>query len=319
MSSAPPPSPPGGALPAGNRPGNRQPARRTRFRFGPIALILPAVLVIAAILVYPIFYGLFLSFYEYRMTFALDRAFVGLANYGKLLFDSPDFLNSAVVTAQFTLMTVAMEFVIGLGIALLLTQDLIGRPIFRALVLLPLMVPPLVSGLLWRLMYDHELGVISFFVRALGGEPPVFLGDPSIALFAVSVTEVWRSTPFMVLILLAALQSVPGELHEAAQIDGAGGFERFRAVTFPLILPVVLIALLFRTVDVLRTFDLIYLLTQGGPGSRTEVLSMFIYRYGFQSFDMGFTSAASMLLFALTLVVCVVYLRLIVRRQALSR
>lgn len=317
MSSVPPP--PAGTLATGSLSGSHPTAGRSRFRIGPLALILPAVLVIAAILVYPIAYGLFLSLYDYRMTFALDRAFVGLANYGKLLFDSPDFVNSAVVTARFTLMTVAMEFAIGLGIALLLTQELIGRPIFRALVLLPLMVPPLVSGLLWRLMYDHELGVISYFIRTLGGEPPVFLGDPSIALFAVSVTEVWRSTPFMVLILLAALQSVPTELHEAAQIDGAGGFERFRAVTFPLILPVVLIALLFRTVDVLRTFDLVYLLTQGGPGTRTEVLSMFIYRYGFQSFDMGLTSAASMLLFALTLVVCVVYLRLIVRRQALSR
>jgi multiple sugar transport system permease protein len=181
------------------------------------------------------------------------------------------------------------------------------------------MVPPLVSGLLWRLMYDHELGVLSYFVRVLGGEPPVFLGDPKVALLAVSLTEVWRATPFMVLVLLAALQSVPNDLHEAAQIDGANAFDRFRAVTFPLILPVVLIALLFRTVDVLRTFDLVYLLTQGGPGSTTEVLSMFIYRYGFQSFDMGLTSAASMLLFALTLVVCAVYLRLIARRQAADR
>ena len=123
----------------------------------------------------------------------------------------------------------------------------------------------------------------------------------------------------MVLVMLAALQAVPSDLHEAAQIDGAGAFDRFRSITFPLILPVVLIALLFRTVDVLRTFDLVYLLTQGGPGTTTEVLSMFIYRYGFQSFDMGLTSAASMILFVLTLIVCIVYLRMIIRRQALDR
>ena len=288
---------------------------RTGLRLGPSLLLLPAVLVIGALLVYPVLYGMFLSLFDYRMTFSPDRVFIGLRNYQKLLFDTPDFLNSVRVTAQFTAMTVVLEFAIGLGIALLLTQQLPARPLFRALVLLPLMVPPLVSGLLWRLMYDHELGVLSFFVRTLGGDPPVFLGDPSIALVAVSLTEVWRATPFMVLVLLAALQSVPTELLEAAQIDGAGRFDRFRAVTFPLILPVVLIALLFRTVDVLRTFDLIYLLTQGGPGITTEVLSMFIYRYGFQSFDMGLTSAASMLLFALTAIVCVVYLRLITRRQ----
>ncbi len=285
----------------------------------PYLLVLPAVIVITAVLIYPVAYGLFLSFFNYQMTFSPDRTFVGLANYRRLLFDNADFLNSARVTAQFTAITVVLEFCIGLGLALLLNLEFPGRAGFRALILLPLMVPPLVSGLLWRLMYDHELGVLSFFIRSLGVEPPVFLGDPKIALIAVSLTEVWRATPFMTLVLLAALQSVPTELHEAAQVDGAGPVDRFRAVTFPLILPVVLIALLFRTVDVLRTFDLVYLLTQGGPGTTTEVLAMFIYRYGFQSFDMGLTSAASMILFALTLAVCLVYLRLIIRRQALAR
>jgi multiple sugar transport system permease protein len=288
-------------------------------RIWPLLLLLPAVVVIVAVLVYPVVYGAYLSLFNYQMTLSPERTLIGLANYQKLLFNNADFLNSMWVTARFTLMTVALEFVIGLGIALLLTLDFPARAIFRALVLLPLMVPPLVSGLLWRLMYDHELGVLSYFVRVLGGDPPVFLGDPDIALLAVSITEVWRATPFMVLVLLAALQSVPHELHEAAQIDGASAAQRFMAVTFPLILPVVLIALLFRTVDVLRTFDLIFLLTSGGPGTTTEVLSMFIYRYGFQSFDMGLTSAASMILFVLTLVICLVYLRLIVRRQALAR
>ena len=284
----------------------------------PLLLLLPAVAVIVAVLVYPVAYGAYLSLFNYQMTLSPERTFTGLANYQKL-FNDADFLNSAWVTARFTLMTVALEFAVGLGIALLLTLEFPARALFRALVLLPLMVPPLVSGLLWRLMYDHELGVLSYFVRVLGGDPPVFLGDPDIALLAVSVTEVWRATPFMVLVLLAALQSVPHELHEAAQIDGASAAQRFMAVTFPLILPVVLIALLFRTVDVLRTFDLIFLLTSGGPGTTTEVLSMFIYRYGFQSFDMGLTSAASMILFVLTLIICLVYLRLIVRRQALAR
>lgn len=283
----------------------------------PLLLLLPTLLVIVAVLIYPIAYGFILSFFNYQMTVSPDRTLVWLANYGKLFADS-DFRNSVRVTAQFTAITVLSELVIGLGIALLLTLEFPARAIFRALVLLPLMVPPLVAGLLWRLMYDHELGVLSYFVRVLGGEPPVFLGDPRIALYAVSATEVWRSTPFMVLVLLAALQSVPHDLHEAAQIDGAGAVDRFRSVTLPLILPIVLIALLFRTVDVLRTFDLVYLLTQGGPGTTTEVLSMFIYRYGFQSFDMGLTSAASMILFVLTLLVCVVYLRLIVRRGALG-
>jgi multiple sugar transport system permease protein len=123
----------------------------------------------------------------------------------------------------------------------------------------------------------------------------------------------------MTLVLLAALQAVPHELHEAAQVDGAGRASRFRFISLPLITPVLLVALLFRTVDVLRTFDLVYLLTQGGPGSRTEVIGMYIYRYGFESFNMGTTSAAAMVLFVLTLLVCFVYLRLVVRGQAVTR
>jgi multiple sugar transport system permease protein len=295
-----------------------QPAGQRARNIWPLLLLLPAVIAILAVLVYPIVYGFYLSFFNFQMTLSPEQTFVWFANYRKL-FTNPDFLNSMRVTAQFTLMTVAAELVIGLGLALLLMLEFPYRTIFRAFILLPLMVPPLVSGLLWRLMYDHELGVLSYFFRLAGIEPPVFLGDPKIALAAVSATEVWRATPFMVLVMLAALQSVPADLHEAAQIDGAGPIDRFRSVTFPLILPVVLIALLFRTVDVLRTFDLVYLLTQGGPGTTTEVLSMFIYRYGFQSFDMGLTSAASMILFALTLIVCTVYLRMIIRRQALDR
>jgi multiple sugar transport system permease protein len=135
----------------------------------------------------------------------------------------------------------------------------------------------------------------------------------------VVLVEVWRATPFMTLVLLAALQAVPHELHEAAQVDGAGRASRFRFISLPLITPVLLVALLFRTVDVLRTFDLVYLLTQGGPGSRTEVIGMYIYRYGFESFNMGTTSAAAMVLFVLTLLVCIVYLRLVVRGQSLTR
>ncbi len=296
---------------------------RRRFRWrghlAPYALVVPALAVLAGVMMYPIAYGVYLSLFDFRMTQSLTWVFVGLGNYRKLFFQSPDFLNSIAVSLRFTAMTIGLEFGIGLGLALLLNLDFLGRGVFRTLVLLPLMVPPLVSGLLWRVMYDHEFGVLSFFIRSFGADPPVFLGDRDLALLAVVVTEVWRATPFMTLVLLAALQAVPHELHEAAQVDGATRFTGFRFITFPLILPVVLVALLFRTVDVLRTFDLVYLLTHGGPGSRTEVIGMYIYRYGFESFNMGITSAASILLFLLTLIVCFVYLRLIVRGQAMAK
>ncbi|MBV9354310.1 MAG: sugar ABC transporter permease [Chloroflexi bacterium] len=288
-------------------------------RWAPYLLVLPSVLVLLGVMIYPIVYGVYISLFEYRMTQSLNWVYVGLNNYRRLFLQTPDFVNAVVVTAQFTVMTVTAEFAIGLGLALLLNMDFPGRALFRVLVLLPLMVPPLVSGLLWRVMYDNEFGVISYLIRSVGVEPPVFLGDRLLALPAVVATEVWRATPFMTLVILAALQAVPHELHEAAQVDGAGNTSRFRFISLPLILPVLLVALLFRTVDVLRTFDLVYLLTQGGPGSRTEVLGMYIYRWGFVQFNMGITSAAAMLLFLLTLGVCVVYLRLVVRGQALTR
>ena len=288
-------------------------------RWLPYLLVLPSVLVLIGVMIYPIVYGVYLSLFEYRMTQSLNWVFVGLGNYRRLFFQTPDFLNSIWVTFQFTALTITAEFVIGLSLALLLNMDFPYRTLFRTLVLLPLMVPALVSGLLWRVMYDHQFGVISYFIRSVGVEPPVFLGDRLLALPAVVATEVWRATPFMTLVLLAALQSVPHEIQEAAQVDGAGAVSRFRFISLPLILPVLLVALLFRTVDVLRTFDLVYLLTQGGPGSRTEVIGMWIYRTGFVNFNMGITSASSMLLFLLTLLVCVVYLRLVVRGQAATR
>jgi multiple sugar transport system permease protein len=288
-------------------------------RWAPYVLVFPSVVVLLGIMIYPIAYGVYLSLFEYRMTQSLNWMFVGLGNYRRLFVQTPEFLNSIFVTLQFTLLTVTAELAIGLSLALLLNMDFPFRTLFRTLVLLPLMVPPLVSGLLWRVMYENQFGVISYFIRSLGAEPPVFLGDRLLALPAVVATEVWRATPFMTLVLLAALQAVPHELHEAAQVDGAGRVSRFRFISLPLILPVLLVALLFRTVDVLRTFDLVYLLTQGGPGSRTEVIGMYIYRVGFVNFNMGITSASAMVLFALTLIVCVVYLRLVVRGQALTR
>jgi len=297
-------------------------SRARRFgprRWAPYVLVAPSVIVLLGVMVYPIAYGVYLSLFEYRMTQSLNWIFVGLGNYRRLFFQTPEFLNSIFVTFQFTVLTITAEFVIGLSLALLLNMDFPGRTLFRTLVLLPLMVPPLVSGLLWRVMYENQFGVISYFIRSLGFEAPVFLGDRLLALPAVVATEVWRATPFMTLVLLAALQAVPHELHEAAQVDGAGRVSRFRFISLPLILPVLLVALLFRTVDVLRTFDLVYLLTQGGPGSRTEVIGMYIYRVGFVNFNMGITSALAMLLFVLTLLVCVVYLRLVVRGQALTK
>ena len=281
----------------------------------PYVLIAPAALLVFGLLVYPIAYSVVLSFSNRMLTGSVEFAWIGFRNYLKVLKPGSDFLYSSGITLRFAFIDVFCEFVIGLLLALLLNRDFPGRSLLRVSILIPMMVPPLASGLMWKYMYDNEMGIISYFVRLLGSEPPVFLGDAKVALYAVVATEVWRASPFMVLALLAALQAVPVELRESAQVDGAGPLKVFWHVAVPFILPVVVVALLFRTVDALRTFDLVYLLTQGGPSSATEVISMYIYRWGFRHFKVGFTSASSVLLFGATFVICVFYLRALLRRQ----
>lgn len=279
-------------------------------------LIAPTFLIVFGLLVYPLIYALVLSFSNRFLTGSVPFAWVGFKNYLDLLQPDSGFGLSAWITVKFAVIDVLCEFFIGLSLALLLNREFRGRSLLRVMILIPLMVPPLASGLVWRVMYDDTFGVLPFFVRALGGNPPVFLGDPSTALYAVIATEVWRASPFMVLVLLAGLQALPQEMVEAAQVDGASSRQVFWHITLPFITPVIMVALLFRTIDAFRTFDLIYLLTSGGPGTTTEVISMFIYRWGFRHFKLGSTSAASILLFIATLLICFVYLRMLVRRQA---
>ncbi|CAN5707539.1 sugar ABC transporter permease [soil metagenome] len=282
----------------------------------PYLLIAPTFLIVFGLLVYPLAYALILSFSNRILTGSVPFKWVGFENYTSLLSTSGDLWPSVGVTLRFALIGVLCEFIIGLSLALLLNRDFRGRTWLRVGILVPLMVPPLASGLVWRIMYDDQYGIISHALRGVGVHPPIFLGDPHTALYAVVATEVWRASPFMVLVLLAALQALPQEMIEAAQVDGATSVQVFRHISLPFIMPVIIVALLFRTVDALRTFDLIFLLTQGGPGTTTEVVSMFIYRWGFRHFKLGFTSAASVLLFSATFVICLFYLRLLVRRQA---
>ncbi len=292
--------------------------RRNRLLGLPLHFILiaPTFLIVFGLLVYPLGYAIVLGFSNKILTGSVPFKWVGLENYIDLLEVDSEMWTSVGVTLRFALVGVFFEFIIGLSLALLLNREFRGRTWLRVGLLVPLMVPPLASGLIWRIIYDDEFGVFPHLIRTVGANPPIFLGDPDWALYAVVATEVWRSSPFMVLVLLAALQAQPVETIEAAEVDGASGWQVFRLITLPFITPVIIVALLFRTVDALRTFDLIFLLTAGGPGTTTEVISMFIYRWGFRHFKLGFTSAASILLMIATLIICIFYLRMLVVRQA---
>ena len=291
---------------------------RSRWRWqelAPYVLVAPAFLLVFGLLLYPVVNSVGLSFSNYMLFGNTPFKWVGFANYAKLLTPGSEFWRAVGVTLRYAVADIACELVIGLALALLLNREFRGRRWLRVAILIPMMVPSLSSGLIWRYMYDDMFGIIPYAIRLLGLSPPVFLADSRVTLYALVATQVWRSSPFMILVLLAALQAVSSELQEAARVDGANRLRVFFHITLPGITPAILVALLFRTVDALRTFDLVYMLTGGGPGASTEVISLYIYNRGFRTFKFGLTSAASVLLLIATVALCAIYLRSLVKRQ----
>jgi multiple sugar transport system permease protein len=282
-------------------------------RMEPVFFIAPAFIALAVILVYPLGYSLWLSFHEWTLRgFRQGIPFVGLQNYRDLL-NNPDFLNSLLVTAKFVILAIGIEFVLGMGLALLLNHDLRGRNFVRSMILLPMMCTNVVIGLTWRLLLNYEFGVVNFYLGVLGIPPLEWLSKPSVAFPAVVMVDVWNTTSFVALLLLAGMQALPDEPFEAATIDGASSLQSFVHITLPLLRQSILVVLLWRMIDTFRIFDVIYLLTAGGPARATETVSIYVYRYGFQSFNLGFASASSYIMILIMLVIAAVMARLIGR------
>jgi len=207
---------------------------------------------------------------------------------------------------------------LGLALALLLNHEIRGRGVFRAALLVPMMLPAVVVGVVWRLMLNPNFGAINGTLKGFGfnTEALTWTASPRLALLSVIVVDIWQWTPFVFLVLLAGLQAIPQEPYEAAKIDGSSQWQTFRYVTLPLLKPAILIALLLRTMDLLRVFDQIFILTEGGPGFATETISLYIYRAAFRFFDFGYAAAMSFVLLAITNVISVVYIRFLQTREA---
>lgn len=279
--------------------------------FTPIA-VLPTFVVMVAIFGLPLIFSFYLSLTGWAPGRGLlDGGFVGLANYEDLLAD-PVFLGSLGITFGFTAAAVAAQLALGLGIALLLNMDLPGMRGFRTALVLPMMVTPIVGALCWKLLLDPSHGVINHWI----GERIVWLGQPGTALGAVWLVNVWHSTPYVALILLAGLRSLPSEPREAAAIDGASRWQMFRHVTLPLLRPYLLVALLLRTIFEFRAFDNIYAMTGGGPANSTMVLSMFTYLTSFVRFDFSLGAAASWMMLVMALLMCLFFIATIRRRES---
>ena len=287
-------------------------ARLSLDRFFTLVALLPTFAVMLVIFGLPLVFSLYLSFTGWSLQQdLLGGEFVGLANYEDLLAD-PVFLGSLGITFALTAAAVAAQLGLGLAIALLLNVDLPYMRAFRTALVVPMMITPIVGALCWKLLLDPGHGVVNHWI----GERIVWLGMPETALAAVWVVNVWHSTPYVALILLAGLRSLPSEPREAAAIDGASRLQMFRHVTLPLLRPYILVALLLRTIFEFRAFDNIYAMTGGGPANSTMVLSMFTYLTSFVRFDFSLGAAASWLMLLMSMVMCLAFIATIRRRDA---
>jgi multiple sugar transport system permease protein len=273
--------------------------------------ILPTTAMMVLIFGIPLLFSLYLGFQGWSPDQALFSGnFAGLDNYNDLLTD-PQFIKSLSVTCIYTVTTVATELAFGLGIALLLDIDLPWIGFFRTALVVPMMITPIVAALCWKLLLDPDHGVINYWI----GSHIVWLGRPDTALISVMVVNLWQNAPFVAVLLLAGLRSLPSEPVEAAAIDGASRVQVFWHITLPLLKPYIVVALLLRTIFEFRAFDNIYVMTSGGPANATMTLSMFTYLASFVRFDLSLGAAASWLMLLMCLLLCLFFIAVIRRRE----
>ena len=276
--------------------------KRQREVLRALLMIAPAMALVVAIFLYPTVYTLVLSLAEFDMIRLKPGAFVGLQNYVDLI-STPAFLETMLRTVYFGFLIAVSATILGFLIALLLDQKFYGRTLVRVVVVLPWAVPPVVAGVLWGQMFHADVGFINALLLKAGiiDRYQIWLGDGRTALHVIAVAEIWKAIPFMVLFMLAGLQSLPIQAFEAAKIDGASTFQRFRFLLLPLMLPIVIPLALIQFVWAMKAFDTIFVLTRGGPAGGTTTLNYLVYREAFQSFDLGRAAAAAYVLLLVTL------------------
>lgn len=268
-------------------------------RFLAQILIAPSTLIIFGVLLLPILFALYMSLNKLsfqQSTTVYD--FVGLKNYVDIFTNDPWFYNSIGLTIVFTVLTVAAEIMLGVAIALVLNKQFKGRGFVRGLMILPWALPTVVNAIMWKWIFNANYGALNAALFQAGaiGEYQVWMGDPVSAFICVLVANIWKETPYVVLLTIAALATIPGDLYESANIDGAGGWRAFWKITLPLIKPVILILTITKTIWALQTFDLVYIMTGGGPMSGTEFITYYIQKVAFKFNKFGNASAMSYML-----------------------
>lgn len=288
-------------------------AARSRRRAA-LLLIGPALLLVVGIFVYPFVYALYISFTEWTLGQQLAPTWSGFANYTSLLADDR-FQNAIYRSGVFVTGAVSIELVLGFALALLFNKHLPAFGFFRTLAVLPVMVMPVATGLVWFYVLNFQYGPLNILLRAFDLPPQNWLPNPTWAMGALILADVWQWTPFVMIVLVAGLRSLPEYVYEAAALDGLGPVETFFKITLPLLRPVILIVLLLRFMDAFKLMDLVFMLTKGGPAGRTETLSYFIYVMGLQLFRVGLAAAASILFLVFISIVTQIFVRYMYREQ----
>ncbi|GAB3616163.1 sugar ABC transporter permease [Okibacterium endophyticum] len=283
---------------------------RSRRRNDPLGrgiwpLASPALLITAVVVLAPLVYTIVLSFTRQLPT-GLNTGFVGADNFTRMFNDSL-FFDSLRITLVLFVVCLVIETVLGLGLGYLLSLDIRGRKIFLAAMLIPAITASVAVGLLWIFIYDPSLGLATKILAFFGLDPIVWLGDPSFAPWAIAIVDIWQWTPFMALIISAGIRSLPVEPFEAAALDGATGFRKAFHIGLPLLAPVLTVAMLLRTVDLVRLFDSIYVMTQGGPVNSTNTLNVYGYRAAFVNQDPSYAATLQVTLFLIVLGIAAVF------------
>jgi len=268
--------------------------------------LIPSIIILLLITLFPLAYSLFISTHD--ASIVTRGNFIGINNYLQALTDLR-FLHSLQIGFCFVLGATGLEFCFGLILALLLNSEVRGNNIMRTLFVFPMMITPVVVGIMWRILYDPDFGVLNYILQSIGLPEFPWLSSSATALIALILVDTWEWTPFMMLILLAGLKSLPYEPFEAAAIDGVSSWQKFIYITLPLLKSQILVATIIRMIDAFRAFDIFFVTTRGGPGKATEIASLYIYKVGFNFFHSGYAAALSIIFLLIILGIAIVYMK----------
>jgi len=277
----------------------------------PFFMILPAIIVLIFIVIYPMVFSFWVSLHKWYLGKPYSFPFVGLTNYYTVIFKDSVFRVSLINTLILVAICIPIEFTLGIILAMLLNRDDIkGKRIFRSCLIMPIVLTPVVAGVLWKFKFHPSYGIINYFLGLVGLGKIEWLADPRFALLSIMIVDIWQWTPFMFLVLYAGLLSLPKEPLEAAKVDGASDWQLFKYLIIPLLIPIIVVALLIRTMDIIKLFDIVYVLTRGGPGDTTEVLTLYNFRVGLNYFYMGRAAAISWIIAVIVILLSQFYLRI---------